>query len=200
MADLSRVIRSRRSVRRYTAEPVSVEVVEELLRAAMRAPSAHNGQPWRWVIVTTSEIRARLARAMGEQMRADRLADGDPPEAIEAALARSYTRLTGAPALVVACSALIGIDAPAGSRVRHFEKLMAMQSVAAAVDHLLLAAEAAGLGACWVCAPLFCPDAVRQALTLPGNWEAEALVTLGHPAEVKEPAPRRAWAETVLYR
>ena len=200
MADLSHVIQSRRSVRRYTAEPVPVEVVEELLRAAMWAPSAHNCQPWRWVIVTTPETKVRLARAMGEQMRADRLAGGDPPEAIEAALARSYARLTGAPALVVACSVLTGVDAAPGSRVWHFEKLMAMQSVAAAVDHLLLAAEGAGLGACWVCAPLFCPEAVRQALALPGDWEAEALVTLGHPAEVKEPAPRGPWAETVLYR
>jgi coenzyme F420-0:L-glutamate ligase/coenzyme F420-1:gamma-L-glutamate ligase len=72
--------------------------------------------------------------------------------------------------------------------------------VAAAIDHLLLAAQAMGLGACWVCAPLFCPDAVGQALALPGDWEAQALLTLGYPAEVKEPAPRRPLAETVVYR
>jgi coenzyme F420-0:L-glutamate ligase/coenzyme F420-1:gamma-L-glutamate ligase len=200
MADLQQVILARRSVRHYTAEPVSADVIEELLRAAMWAPSAHNCQPWRWVVVTRPETQARLARAMGEQMRADRLADGDAPGVIEAALARSYSRLTGAAALIVACCVLSGVEAPPGSRVWRAEKAMAMQSVAAAVDHLLLAAQEAGLAACWMCAPLFCPAAVRQALALPEDWDAEALVTLGHPAEAKEAAPRRPWAETVLYR
>ena len=77
---------------------------------------------------------------------------------------------------------------------------MAMQSTAAAVQNLLLAAHDAGLGACWVCAPLYCPEAVRQALELPEDWEAQALVTLGYPAQAKTPAPRRPMAEVVCYR
>jgi coenzyme F420-0:L-glutamate ligase / coenzyme F420-1:gamma-L-glutamate ligase len=200
MADLEQVIQSRRSIRRYTGEPVAAEVIEQLLRTAMWAPSAHNRQPWRWVVVSSPETKARLARAMGERLRADRRADGDASELIEAALARSYARLTTAPVLIVACSTLAGIEAAPGSRVWRAEHAMAMQSVAAAIDSLLLAAEARGLGACWVCAPLFCPEAVRETLALPDDWEAQALVTLGQPAEAKAPSPRRPLAETVLYR
>jgi coenzyme F420-0:L-glutamate ligase/coenzyme F420-1:gamma-L-glutamate ligase len=200
MADLDQVILSRRSVRRYTSEPVPAEVTEQLLRAAMWAPSAHNCQPWRWVVITSPDVKARLAQAMGERLRADRRADGDAPDLVEAALRRSYTRLTTAPTVIVACSSLNGVEPKPGSRMWRFEQAMAMQGVAAAIDHLLLAAQAMGLGACWVCAPLFCPEAVSQALALPGDWEAQALVTLGYPAEVKEPAPRRPLAETVLFR
>ncbi len=77
---------------------------------------------------------------------------------------------------------------------------MAMQSVAAAIENLLLAAQAAGLGACWICAPLFCPEAVREALALPEDWEAQALVTLGFAAETKAPQPRLSMDQVVVYR
>ena len=198
--DFEAVLRSRRSIRRYTGEPVPAEVVESLLRAAMWAPSAHGRQPWRWVVVTEPEAKDRLARAMGARLRADRLAEGDAPEAIEAVLARSYGRLTAAPVLVVACSTLAGLEIAPGSRQWRAEQAMAMQSVAAAIENLLLAAQAAGLGACWICAPLFCPEAVREALALPEDWEAQALVTLGFAAETKAPSPRLSMDQVVVYR
>ena len=198
--DFEAVLRSRRSIRRYTGEPVPAEVVESLLRAAMWAPSAHGRQPWRWVVVTQPEAKDRLARAMGARLRADRLAEGDAPEAIEAVLARSYGRLTAAPVLVVACSTLAGLEIAPGSRQWRAEQAMAMQSVAAAIENLLLAAQAAGLGACWICAPLFCPEAVREALALPEDWEAQALVTLGFAAETKAPSPRLSMDQVVVYR
>ncbi len=198
--DFEAVLRSRRSIRRYTGESVPAEVIEGLLRAAMWAPSAHGRQPWRWVVVTDFEAKQRLARAMGARLRADRLAEGEAPEAIETTLARSYSRLTSAPALVVACSTLAGLEIAPGSRQWQGERAMAMQSVAAAIENLLLAARAAGLGACWICAPLFCPEAVREALALPEDWEAQALVTLGFAAETKTPSPRLPMELVVLYR
>jgi nitroreductase len=94
----------------------------------------------------------------------------------------------------------VGLDFAPGSRQRQAEQAMAMQSVAAAVENLLLAARAAGLGACWVCAPLYCPEAVREALGLPEDWEAQALVTLGFAAETKQPSPRLPMDKVVLYR
>jgi nitroreductase len=62
---------------------------------------------------------------------------------------------------------------------------MGAQSVAIAVQNLFLAAHVEGLGACWMCAPLFCPDVVTTVLDLPPDWEPQALITMGYPAEVK---------------
>jgi coenzyme F420-0:L-glutamate ligase / coenzyme F420-1:gamma-L-glutamate ligase len=200
MADLDQTILGRRSVRRYLDRPIAREVIDQLLSAAMWAPSAHNRQMWRWAVVVAPDAKAWLARTMGERLRADRLADGESPEAVETGLARAYTRLTTAPALIAACSTMAGVEEPPGSRVWRAKSAMAMQSVAAAVENLLLAAHAAGLGACWLCAPLFCPKAVQQALDLPLDWEAQALITLGYPADAPAPAPRRPPAETVVYR
>jgi coenzyme F420-0:L-glutamate ligase / coenzyme F420-1:gamma-L-glutamate ligase len=81
---------------------------------------------------------------------------------------------------------------------QHNEWTMAVQSTAMAGQNLLLAAHAAGLGACWMCAPLFCPDAVREVLELPESWQPQGLVTLGYPAEEREKS-RLPLAERVLW-
>ncbi|RME99935.1 MAG: nitroreductase family protein, partial [Chloroflexi bacterium] len=119
-------------------------------------------------------------------LRADRTADGDDPADIERDVARSFARLTGAPVLVVVCASMADMDRyPDPSRSKN-EWLMAAQSTAMAVQNLLLLAHAEGLGACWVCAPLFVPQLVCRTLALPEDWEPQGLVTLGYPAQEKE--------------
>ncbi len=198
--DVLAAIRERRSIRRYSSQPVAAEVIERLLTAATWAPSAHNRQPWRFAMVMESASKERLARAMGDKLRADRLADGDAPEVVEQDAARSYTRLTTAPVVIVACLTLADMDKYPDSRRADAEHTMAVQSVAMAMQNLLLAAHAEGLGACWMCAPLFCADVVRDSLNLPADWEAQAVVTLGYPASAGKPASRRSTAEAMIWR
>jgi hypothetical protein len=68
---------------------------------------------------------------------------------------------------------------------------MAVQSTAMAVQNLLLAAHAEGLGACWMCAPLFCPEVVRSVLAFPAYWQPQGLITLGWPADGGRERQRR---------
>ena len=93
-------IRSRRSVRRYEPRPVPREVIDGLLDCARWAPSAHNRQPWRFAVVQSAEIQDRLARSMGTRLRADLERDSAASDAIEADVARSYARITGAPVVM----------------------------------------------------------------------------------------------------
>lgn len=185
MPDLHQIIRTRRAIRRYTDQPVPRSLIEHLLATAVWAPSAHNRQPWRFAVLTRSVDRERLALAMGERLRADRSADGDPPEAIERDVARSYARITGAPVAIVVCLSMCDMDSYSDARRSRNEHTMAVQSVAMAAQNLWLLAHDAGLGACWLCAPLFVPDLVRQTLNLPADWEPQGLMTLGWPAEEK---------------
>ena len=187
----------RRSIRRYRPDPVPPALIDELLRAAIDAPSAHNRQPWRFVVMTDREDKARLAAAMGQRLRADRRRDGDDPAAVEADAARSFERITGAPVVILVAATLSDMDVYRDTLRHDAEYLMAVQSTAMAVQNLLLAAHAAGLGACWMCAPLFCPEAVVAALELPADWRPQALVTLGHPAAPGKPYSRRPLADVV---
>jgi coenzyme F420-0:L-glutamate ligase/coenzyme F420-1:gamma-L-glutamate ligase len=193
------LVRTRRSIRRYTGQPVARETLRQLLDAATWAPSAHNRQPWRFCVVTEQATKDALSARMGARWRADLAADGADPEFTERRVAVSHARITGAAALVFACMTMEEMDTyPDGVRAQA-ERTMATQSVALACQNLLLAAHHHGLGACWMCAPLFVPDLVRVALDLPEPWEPQALITLGYPAETKE--RDRAPLETrVLWR
>ena len=196
------LIRTRRSIRRYTSDLVPQELIDQLFEAAIWAPSAHNRQPWRFAVITTPVAKERLADQMGARLRADRLRDGDSIDLIDRDVARSRQRITSAPIAIVVCLSPIDLDHYPDERRNSLERTMAIQSVAAAIQNLLLTAHALGLGACWMCAPLFCPDVVRDALELPADWEAQALITIGYPkgADAGRPKGRVDFRQKTVYR
>jgi F420 biosynthesis protein FbiB-like protein len=191
-------LQTRRSIRRYHPTPVPKELINQLLTAATWAPSAHNRQPWRFVVMTETAVKERLALAMGQRLREDLTADNVPPELIEKEAGRSYQRITAAPVLILICLTLADMDSyPDQKRARN-EWLMAVQSTAMAGQNLLLAAHQSGLGACWMCAPLFCPEVVKETLALPQDWEPQGLITMGYAAETKQKT-RHPLNKSVLY-
>lgn len=179
-------IMQRRSIRRYRREPVAREAIQAVLEAAIWSPSAHNRQPWRFAVIESQSQKEFLAREMGARLRRDLRADGVPEAIIETDTARSYERITSAPVLVALCLSMEDMDSYPDEKRSRAEYMMAVQSVAMAGQNLLLAAHDVGLGACWMCAPLFCPDVVLSALDLPADWEPQALLTLGYSAETRE--------------
>ena len=189
-AKLGSMIGQRRSVRRYLPDPIDRAIIDRLLLAATRAPSAHNRQPWRFAVLEDRSGKEALATAMGRRLRQDRTADGDDPKAIEADAARSYARITEAPAVVVVCIDMRDMDPYPDERRRNAEYLMAVQSTAMAAQNLLLAAAQEGLGACVMCAPMFCPDVVVEALSLPNAWQPQMLITVGNPGDGGKDRPR----------
>ena len=198
-AHLLSVFQARRTVRVYDGRPVPEAVVEQLLQAAVLAPSAHNRQPWRFVVITSPEVQRRLAAAMARRWEGDLVADGVEPAVREAWLAFSRQRFGEAPVLVVACLTMAEMDRYPDEARQRAEQIMGVQSVAAAIQNLLLAAALAGLGACWTCAPLFAPDVVRRELQLPDDWEPQAAITLGYPRHVSAYRDRKPLEQVVRY-
>ncbi len=193
------IIQQRRSVRSYNTQPIPDDVLIRLLEAACWAPSAHNRQPWRLVVLKSADSRQRLALAMAERLRLDLRADGVPEEKIAYDVGRSQRQIMQSAAAVVLCLTMAEMDVYPDPRRQLAERQMSVQSVALAGQNLLLMASASGLGACWMCAPLFCPDVVREVLQLAADWEPQALITLGYPAEA--PQKTRAPLETrVVWR
>jgi coenzyme F420-0:L-glutamate ligase / coenzyme F420-1:gamma-L-glutamate ligase len=186
MTNLPSLLQSRRSIRRYRPEPVSPALIEQMLTAATWAPSAHNRQPWRFAVITKTDVKHKLAAAMGTKLRADLAVDGLSSEIIEKDAGRSYQRITSAPLLILLCLSMADMDSYPDEQRQQNEWLMAVQSTAMAGQNLLLAAHSLGLGACWMCAPLFSPDIVCQVLNLPADWQPQALITVGYPAETRQ--------------
>lgn len=193
--------RGRRSVRRYLPRAVPPEHVERVLDAARWAPSPHGRQPWRFAVISKRETKRRLAEAMGEEWRSNLEMDGQPPDVVEARLEGSRRRLEEAPALVLLCLCLEDLDRYPDEARRGSEETMAVQSLGAAAQNLLLAAYELGLDTGWMCAPLFCPERVVEALGLDRRLVPHALITLGY-AEGDPPKRRgrRPLEELVVYR
>ncbi|UCE15710.1 MAG: nitroreductase family protein [Candidatus Bathyarchaeota archaeon] len=191
------LFRNRRSVKDYSSSEVSNKVLFEILEATRWAPSAHNAQPWRFVVIRDPDLKRELAKAMASRWDKDMSKNGVPLENRQSFVKISVKRFTNAPVLIVACLTMEDMDEYLDKRRQKIEYILAVQSVAAAIENLLLAAHAEGLGSCWFCAPLFCQDVVRQVLKVPHNVEPQALITLGHSDELLEPLPRKALQEIV---
>ena len=197
--DLS-LLAARRTVRFYTPDPVPDEVVRALLEAARLAPSAHNAQPTRFVVIQSLELRRRLTSRMSRRWRRDLERAGTTEAAIRVQLRFSERRFGQAPVLILVGYTLEDMDEYPDRARRAAEATMASQSAAAATLNLLLAAGAHGLGGCWACAPLFCPAIVRRALGLPRSFVPQALLTIGYPAHTPPMPPRRPLEELATFR
>ena len=174
-------IDARRSIRSFTDDPVALEVLDGLVEAACSAPAPHHSRPWRFVVVHTDAAKQQLAAGMGERWRADLSADGMDPRRIDELVGRSHEKIVDTPALVLGCLTWDGLDRYPDANRQRAEWGMALLSLGAAVENLMLAAAAADLASCWVAAPIFCPEAARDALGLDEHWLPHALVMVGHP-------------------
>ncbi len=197
--DLLALMRSRRSIRRFSRREVRREELSRLFEAARWAPSNHNRQPWRFLVVDDPVQIGCLA----ERIRAgvDARLKSLPGVAASYAgeLSAHATVFSSAPVVIVAlhkrpvslaAALLEGVPNPV---LVSGEPL----SVAMAVQNLLLAAEALQLGTCVMTAPLLSCDVVAGMLSLPPGYDVTCFVAVGYPDEEPE-TPRRKGLEQIV--
>ncbi|MFD5824931.1 coenzyme F420-0:L-glutamate ligase [Lentzea sp. NPDC060358] len=170
----------RKSVRFYRDEPVDLAVLKRAVGAALTAPAPHHTKPLRFVLVR--EKRTELLTAMRERWESDLRADGFTDEQI-ARRVRRGDLLVEAPEVVVPFLVRDGAHTYPDDRRADAEKTMFTVAGGAAVQGLLVALAAEGLGSCWVSSTIFCADVVRSVLGVPGDWEPLGAVAVGHPVE-----------------
>jgi len=192
--ELEEAIRGRRSVRVYTDEPVSIELVRKALEAGTWAPSAKNGQQWRFTVLTGKSKR-KLIEAMREGLdeTAKRIGRG--------AMGSSFSScaiMEEAPVVIMIWNAGSHATSAAGKAARGADREVSaeglalwaeMEGVSAAVQNMLLEAYALGLGSLWICDVFYAYSPLRKHLGK--GWQLVAAVTLGWPAEKERRAPPR---------
>lgn len=187
-SNLTSVLTARRTVRAFTDGCIPRDVVETAIEAAGWAPSPHGKQPWRFAIVEDRRRRQALADSMAQDWKQQLELDGQDPETVATRLAKGKERLMNPPFLVIACLFPVGLDNYPDAQRQDAELTMAVQSLGAAVQNLLLSIQGQGYDAGWMCAPLFCPDVVREVLDLPAQCVPHALIPVGVAA--REPKRR----------
>jgi coenzyme F420-0:L-glutamate ligase / coenzyme F420-1:gamma-L-glutamate ligase len=196
--DLPSLIRGRRSVRALLRDPVPRAVIERAISAAGWAPSPHGRQPWRFAVVESPERKLGLADAMSKSWAEQLRLDGQDESIVQIRLAKSRARLLNAPALVIVSLYLSDLDEYPDPDRQQAETTMAIQSTGAAIQNFLLSIYADGFDAGWMCAPLFCPEIVRDALGLAGDLIPHALLPVGKAAADPVRRPRRALNDLIV--
>ena len=179
---LMALVQGRRSVRQFQERAVDRKLIEEILEAARWAPSPHGRQPWRFVVLTRPELKTLLADRMGETWQRNLEMDGQESEIVKIRLEKSRQRIYKAPVIIIPCLYLEDLDRYPDENRQADETTMAIQSLGAAIQNMLLMAYDLGLDTGWMCAPLFCPEVVCEALNLDRRLIPHALITLGYAA------------------
>lgn len=184
---LHHFLRTRRSIRNFNPGVIPVELIRSAIETASYAPSAHNRQPWRFAVITDPKVKVRLSDAMGSRFRHDLARDKIPESEIEARITLSRERILSAPVVIILCLDPSDMDNYPDEKRKKAEYMMAVQSVSAAGQTLLLALHAEGLSSVWTCGPLFAPDVVIDTLRLPVNWEPQAMFFVGRSTASAKP-------------
>ncbi len=198
-APVDATIHGRRSVRAYRPDPVPDAELAAILESARWAPSPHNSEPWRFAVLHDRAPKERLAAKMGERWSTDLGGDGVPADVIARELTESHRRITEAPVVVIVSLVREGLDDYPDPARQHAEQMMAAHSVGAAVQNIMLSAYARGLATGWMCAPLFCPEVVVDALGLSRDLSPQGLITMGYPVEWPKLRKRRAMDDLVVH-
>ena len=199
---LLELMRTRRSVRTFSDRPLDHVDVERLIEAARWAPSNHNRQGWKFIVF---EDRRRLSE-LGEKVRSSvsRRLEQLPRITGEHAgqMIHWATLFADAPCVVLAMhkrSAAVGRELLSGARRPELVSGESL-STAMAVQNLLLAAHALGLGACVLTAPLLAGEVWEELDDLPMGFEPTCVIALGYPNEQPPPPRRKTVAQILDYR
>ncbi|MGH3982957.1 MAG: nitroreductase family protein, partial [Pseudonocardiaceae bacterium] len=153
-------------------------------------PAPHRTRPVRFVWLADAAVRLRLLDSMAQAWRADLRHDGLAEDQNERRVRRGDL-LRDAPEVLVPVAVPDGAHVYPDSRRQAAEETMFTVAAGAAVQGLLVALAAEGLGSCWIGSTLFCPDLVRAELDLPPDWRPLGAIAVGYPAQPPQPRPAR---------
>ena len=201
--DLLTAIQTRVSIRDYKEEPVPEEIIQQLLQAAIRAPSGENLQPWKFIIIKDPKIKEKIGKLSVQaakkhftaqiselEKRFAEIQDKERRETIIRSLTSGSRMkfIETAPLLIVACA-----DKEAPNYT---------QGVSAAIQNILLTAHDLGLGGCWTTLSLLISEtknALYKLLEIPKTIEIIAVITLGYPSRTPRLRSRKSADEVTYY-
>ena len=193
-------LKSRRSYKfEFKKEKIDKKKIEECIDIARFAPSAHNSQHWRYIILEKNSVREILIEEMNKKFKEDLRKDGKSESYILQKTINRRMTFLDAQILVLLCLDTEELEEYNDSERNQFEYLMGIQSVSASATYFILALEAKGFASCWYCAPLFAGEIVKDVLNLPSSYTPMAFFTVGLAAKSPN-VPTRKDLDEIIYQ
>ena len=205
--DLFDAIQGRKSIRRFKQTPVPDEDIRKILDAARLAPSANNSQPWSFIVIKDRVLLKKMADAARTMI--DRMVpfaeNEKQAQRLAAYKSNYYTFFEKAPVVIAVLTGaydagtdrLLARMGYSPEDIKRLRPLPGLQSVSAAIEHVLLAAHALGYGSCWMTGPLVAQEAFEELLGFGKERSIAALLPLGVPDE-NPPALSRKPLEEIM--
>lgn len=192
---IDKIIRNRRTIRRYKSRKIPRRLIRKVLEAARWAPSSHNMQPWRFIIAEGA-IKKRLVEVLSLRQK-------NEPLLFRLILKEAIKIVENAPtAILVYKKGVYSDTIKKGGRPYHkyLDKtnVWEIQSVASALQNMLLAAHSLGLGTAWLGSAVFREKQINRLFK--STDALVAIVTIGYPDEKPTPPPRRPITEIASFR
>ena len=191
--DILKLIKQRRTIRRYQDRPIPERIIRKIIEAGTWAPSAHNLQPWRFIILKNKRARTEFVKRIAKRQRKNLLT---PAKIL---LESSLKIIKNAPVIVFiynTCS--FSKKTKRLGRIYEYPAYLSeIQSISAAIENTILAATYLGLGGCWLVFPLLIKDEINKYFKT--KEDLLAILTLGYPAEKGKRSERKPIEETVKW-
>jgi nitroreductase len=200
--DLMEAIIKRRSVRQFLDEEVPNQDLKEIIEAARWAPSGSNQQMWKFVIVKNKNILNQMAQLVVDKI--DKLIKSTGSNELNGI--KTYSTFFNKAPVTIAVfmepykNKTEEILLAAGYSNEEAQRLrgnVAIQSIGAAIQNILLAAYLKGYGTCWMCAPNIAAPEIEKLLGVGEPWELKALIPLGKPARIPKHTTRKPLEEII---
>jgi nitroreductase len=199
--DLFDAIKGRTSIRRFKQTPVPDEDIRKIVDAGRLAPSANNTQPWSFLVIKDKAVLSKMAESVRQQI--DRMIthaeDEKQAQRLAAYKETYYTFFEKAPVVIAVfmegydagTNKLLGRMGYSAEDIVRLRPNPGLQSVAAAIEHMLLSAHALGYGSCWMTGPLVAQEAFEKLLGYGRDRFIAALLPVGVPDENPQTRPRK---------
>ena len=183
---LFEAIHTQRAIRRFKPDPIPEAVVARILEAGTKAPSGGNGQPWQFIVIKDSDLKAKVAEIYAAAAGSRSPDSGESPPKLG-----PPTPMAVAPLLIMVCRRTL--DPPIATSTPSL-----YASIYPAVQNMLLAARALGVGSVLTTIHIRRADDMNALLGIPDDVETCALLPMGYPKGHFGPTQRMPWQEVTF--
>ena len=200
--DIWEVMFTQRAIRYWVEEPVSRELIERVIEAASKAPSGSNHQPWMFVVADRDPVKTSIAEALRDYyeegplktlVESSQKTEDSSQRLMMSGAENFFTNLRTAPAIIIPC--LYKLSSPTSE----MNTLIAGSSIYLAVQNMLLAARALGLGTLMTTSHSLIEEVIRDVCKIPDDAQPAALIPIGFPAVKFGPTKRKPVRDIIAW-